>query len=461
MKKITKFLAGIMAAVCMMTSTTALAADISGEMKNLVGDQPEASITKNGVTVEVQKSLMDDYSIFVLYDITIPETMTFTDEVEWESDQLSVGSQEGSNSTYPKIISQKGNKRTVLYRYHQYDAFTDRTVRFNLRNLGYYDYDNMTPYTDEFGQEVYNLPFISMVEGEWNLEWTANKETSISQEPNSQTTINGSIATLKRVTVSPMGIYVLLEGNGNYNDLAPVVQQKDGSSAPYDATSQGGSGHTDFSNPDAPKTYYQSRYYFSSLIKPDDVESVTIGDLTVPMDASGQTSDTLSSWAVQQVNEAVALGIIPSELQQNYTQATTRAEFCALAVNLYETVTATTITERAEFSDTSDVNVQKMAGLGVVDGIGDGKFGPNQNLSRQQAATMLSRLADAIGKPLASGTAEFSDNASIGSWATDAVGAVNASNIMSGVGDNTFAPLSTYTREQSIVTMLRLYNIVK
>ena len=32
---------------------------------------------------------------------------------------------------------------------------------------------------------------------------------------------------------------------------------------------------------------------------------------------------------------------------------------------------------------------------------------------------------------------------------------------MSGVGNNTFDPQGTYTREQSIVTVLRLFDVVK
>ena len=173
------------------------------------------------------------------------------------------------------------------------------------------------------------------------------------------------------------------------------------------------------------------------------------------------TGDTPSSWAVENVNTAVEAGIVPDTLQSAYTQATTRAEFCALAVELYETVMGTEITERATFSDTTDVNVEKMAGLGVVNGVGDGRFDPSASLTREEAATMLSRLANVMEKPLTAGTASFADNASISSWASEAVGQVQASGIMNGIEGNQFAPSDPYTREQSIVTMLRLYDFVK
>ena len=153
--------------------------------------------------------------------------------------------------------------------------------------------------------------------------------------------------------------------------------------------------------------------------------------------------------------------LVPQNLQSAYTQATTRAEFAALAVALYEQVKGTEITERKTFSDTTDVNVEKAAAIGVVSGIGDNKFDPNAELTREQAAVMLARLADVTGRPLAQQAATFADNGSISSWAIEEVGQIQAAGIMSGVGDNTFAPQSAYTREQSIVTILRLYEVVK
>ena len=168
-----------------------------------------------------------------------------------------------------------------------------------------------------------------------------------------------------------------------------------------------------------------------------------------------------SSWAADAVQQGGELGIVPDSLQSKYGQATTRAEFCALATGLYETVTGSEITDRASFTDTTDENVEKMAALGVVNGTGGGKFEPTAQLTREEAATMLSRLADALDKPLTEQAPTFADNASISSWAVDAVGQMQATGVMNGVGENTFAPDEDYTREQSIVTIMRLYDIVK
>ena len=80
-----------------------------------------------------------------------------------------------------------------------------------------------------------------------------------------------------------------------------------------------------------------------------------------------------SGWAQEQVRTAITENLVPQNLQSNYTQAITRAEFCALAVALYES-TMGVISGRTTFLDTNDVNVQKLAFLGVVSGVGDNRF---------------------------------------------------------------------------------------
>ena len=184
------------------------------------------------------------------------------------------------------------------------------------------------------------------------------------------------------------------------------------------------------------------------------------GGGTAPVDPE-PSADQPSSWAQAQVNEAISAGLVPDALQSSYTTPATRSEFCALAAELYETVLDTEITERATFTDTTDVNVEKMAGLGVVNGVGNGQFNPSGQITRQEAAALLSRLAQVMGHPLSGQTPDYADAAEISAWAAEAVGQMQAAGIMNGIEGNRFAPRDPYTREQSIMTVLRLYNIVK
>lgn len=167
-----------------------------------------------------------------------------------------------------------------------------------------------------------------------------------------------------------------------------------------------------------------------------------------------------SPWVDAQVREAILADLVPSALQSQYTQPITRAEFCLLAVNLYEGATGKEITARKLFVDTNDINVQKMGGLGLVNGTQGDLFSPHSSLTREQAAVILSNLTAAVGFSLPDADARFTDVDTISSWAHKAVGQMQASAMMNGDTAGRFNPQSTYTREQSIVTMLRLYDTI-
>jgi len=180
-----------------------------------------------------------------------------------------------------------------------------------------------------------------------------------------------------------------------------------------------------------------------------------------PIPTQEQPVEQPSGWAAESVSAAIYHGLVPLNLQMHFTETTTRAEFAALAVALHEVITGVEIEERMTFNDTDDVNVQKMGALGVVLGTGYGDFLPYDTLTREQAAVMLTRLADVLERPLPWIEAEFIDNDMISSWAIEAVGRVQATGIMEGVGGGMFSPWGPYTREQSIVTILRMFDVVR
>lgn len=177
-------------------------------------------------------------------------------------------------------------------------------------------------------------------------------------------------------------------------------------------------------------------------------------------DKPAATVEQPSNWAVSFVNEAKQAGIVPDELQSKYGQDITRAEFCALATAAYESVKGE-VTQRVKFTDTTDVNVEKMAALGVVGGVGDNMFSPDTSLTREQAAVILAQLSKQLGKELDEVEAVFPDNADISAWALKAAGQVQNAGIMSGGEGGKFLPKLTYTREQSIITVLRVVQAAK
>lgn len=174
------------------------------------------------------------------------------------------------------------------------------------------------------------------------------------------------------------------------------------------------------------------------------------------LEAAVERNRRPSDWAAAEVDAATEKGYVPAALAKNYTAPITRAEFCRLAVQFYERFTGETITAAADFSDTQDAAVRKMAGLGVVNGVGNGKFNPDGTLTRQDAAAILMRLARVMGYEPAAAENGFADRAKIASYALEPVAQAAAAGVMNGTGNGNFSPTASYTREQSILTILRM-----
>ena len=91
---------------------------------------------------------------------------------------------------------------------------------------------------------------------------------------------------------------------------------------------------------------------------------------------------------------------------------------------------------------------------GIVSGYGDGRFGPNDSVTREQFAVMLWRCA---GSPVPSGAAlNFSDADKISPYALTAIRWAVENGILSGAGSGQLAPQGLATRAQA-AQMLKNY----
>ena len=184
------------------------------------------------------------------------------------------------------------------------------------------------------------------------------------------------------------------------------------------------------------------------------------------MTATPSTSlDTASGWAKDGITQALSKGFIPSDLQNNYQNVITRAEFCRMAVKFVEYKTGKGIdavmNEKGltrnfnAFADTNDPDILAAAALGITAGTGGGLFTPNGDFSREQAATMIRNTCKAAGMDISNVTAAgFEDIGTASSWAVDGINFARNNGIMSGTSTTPllFSPKGTYTREQSIIT---------
>ena len=169
-----------------------------------------------------------------------------------------------------------------------------------------------------------------------------------------------------------------------------------------------------------------------------------------------------SDWAADNILVAYRHGIIPAHLQGEYSTSSTRAEFCALAVELIETLNGRPIMARKTFADDGgDVNIRKIGGLGIVSGTGVNQageplFSPGRVIQRQEAAIILAKVADkGLQKPLPEEDVDYLDMHL--TYAGQFIRQMRGGNIMSGKLGNLFDPLGPFTREESITTMLKCW----
>ena len=170
------------------------------------------------------------------------------------------------------------------------------------------------------------------------------------------------------------------------------------------------------------------------------------------------------------------------DFTNEYTRSITRKEFCDLIYRLTATefnpiadsrkgqqdAIKQVIAERqledkiseVSYSDCDDEKIKFLSGAGIIYGMDDGTFAPDDNITREQAAAILYRTAGFLGNKTIvepNGTT-FDDGKLISDWARESVSIMNSMKIMEGVSDTEFAPKGNYTVEQAIATMVRLYN---
>ena len=87
----------------------------------------------------------------------------------------------------------------------------------------------------------------------------------------------------------------------------------------------------------------------------------------------------------------------------------------------------------------------------IVAGMGDGSFGPNNNVTREQLATMLRSSASSKGKDVSAqgDLSGFVDRSSISSWATENVAWAVGAGLISGRDGGVLAPQGTATRAEA------------
>lgn len=215
---------------------------------------------------------------------------------------------------------------------------------------------------------------------------------------------------------------------------------------------------------------------------------VPLVDYTVERLKQAQSGESVAGvdlgpswWAAQEVNAAVALGMVQGTMQGNWQAEITREEFARLAISFlavqygygdrpldvfmedYLNRRYDLLTDDAQaFSDIETYpcadQINMACRLGIVKGRGDGRYDPEATITRQEAATLLGRAYQVYatleqGEP----SDPYTDQAQIAPWAAEGVAVLQSWDVLRGDETGAFHPLGKLTKEQAVAAFYRLY----
>ncbi|WP_379164368.1 S-layer homology domain-containing protein [Paenibacillus sp. sgz5001063] len=176
---------------------------------------------------------------------------------------------------------------------------------------------------------------------------------------------------------------------------------------------------------------------------------------TVPVAAEGSRTDYEGHWAQKQIESWIQHGWLKGfeDGSVKPDQEITRAEFITLANRMW----GFTASKQTEFSDLPNNNwayseFAKAMTVGYIQGY-KGKIRPNDLITRQEVAVIMSRLLFLEDGAPEEVLSTFSDYSRIASWSRPKVTSMVNIGAMKGYPDGSFGPERSMTRAESIALM--------
>ncbi|MBP1965505.1 glycoside hydrolase family 3 N-terminal domain-containing protein [Paenibacillus aceris] len=175
------------------------------------------------------------------------------------------------------------------------------------------------------------------------------------------------------------------------------------------------------------------------------------------------TDTAQTAWAEESIQALAARGAINGIGNGlfNPNGDVTRAAFIKMLIDTFDlsdvkATAAFTDVQEGEWYTNAIASAQK---LGIVQGKEDGSFGVNDPISREDMAVMVYRVIRQLNLTLASGShsAPFKDQAQIADYAKAEVEAIQAAGIVGGMEDGRFAPKDRASRAQAATIIFRLF----
>lgn len=170
-------------------------------------------------------------------------------------------------------------------------------------------------------------------------------------------------------------------------------------------------------------------------------------------------ADVQNHWAKAAIEEAVALGFVKGYEDHTFKPDghVTRAQLAVIlagALKLEQAADVADTPDQADIPGYAAAAVAQVRAAGLLVGDADGAFRPNAKLTRAELASIVARAA---GLDIVAGAVPaFRDADAIPTWAQPSVAAAVEAGLMSGRGDDLFAPAEAATRAEAVTLVLKL-----
>lgn len=236
---------------------------------------PLATVSQNGVTIEIKQTIADKQGVYILYDMTVPEWVELNDNIVFDDTSLELSGGYGE-----KIIEQNKNKRTAII----YCSVDGRAIppklKLEFNDLGYFDSA---------------FQFNTMIEGCWTFEFALNYvDVTKTIDVNKKVDINGTNNNIiTKIYISPISILINIEGDDLWTAFRPIIKFKNGDEIKIEAVNDF---NTDYSFRNLPEKatfnddasvrrygVYSISRRFDKIMDISEIESIIIGDVTIPI----------------------------------------------------------------------------------------------------------------------------------------------------------------------------------
>ena len=271
------------------------------ELIDQIGRPIGASCTSNGITITADAIIGMRHAYAVAYTIEKDDGTAFDELTKNENGtynlvldgggsinaltalRLGVDASGGTRYTFDADPADNSLQIVEMTRIGGSDfSLVGETLHFNATEIGF----------TRVGEDGRNLPSQAIATGDWNMSFKIDYEDLSVDLPVGQTfTINGNSAVVDELAVSPLGATITytvdaVDGPSGPTGLETGAEKRVGHgnftvTFTDGATQELGSGYTSWQQNG--KTVVQKTWFFDQIRDVDDIASITVGDLTVPV----------------------------------------------------------------------------------------------------------------------------------------------------------------------------------